>query len=58
MDVPSETEIGVKALREHLAETLNDAIVRREIVYITSRGRRVAAIVPVTVAERIERDQA
>ena len=44
-------EMGVKELRANLADVLNDAAVRGRITYITSRGRRVAAVVPVTIAE-------
>lgn len=39
-----------KARRE-LAEVLN-AAVRGEITYITSHGRRIAAVVPLAVADR------
>ena len=44
-------EMGVRELRGKLADVLNDAAVRGRITYITSRGRRVAAVVPVPVAE-------
>jgi prevent-host-death family protein len=47
-------EMGVKELRANLADVLNDAAVRGRITYVTSRGRRVAAVVPVTDAEAIE----
>jgi prevent-host-death family protein len=42
-------------LRKHIADVLNDVSARGRIVYITSRGRRVAAIVPLTVAEDADR---
>jgi prevent-host-death family protein len=46
------TEISARKLREHLAATLNDVTVRGQIVYVTNHGRRIAAIVPVPVAEQ------
>jgi prevent-host-death family protein len=49
------TETSVADLRRRLADALNDVAVRRRIVYVTSRGRRVAALVPVEVAETAER---
>ena len=52
--MPSAAETGVKALREHLAEALNETAIRGQITYITSRGRRIAAIVPVPIAEAAE----
>jgi antitoxin (DNA-binding transcriptional repressor) of toxin-antitoxin stability system len=42
-------------LRKHIADVLNDVSARGRIVYITSRRRRVAAIVPLTVAEDADR---
>lgn len=44
-------EMSVRDLRARLADVLNDAAVRGRITYITSRGRRVAAVVPLPVAE-------
>lgn len=48
----NESEIGVKDLRGQLADILNDTAVYGHITYVTSRGRRVAAIVPVPVADQ------
>ena len=48
------TEVPVGKARAHLADILNAASARSRITYITSRGRRVAAIVPLAVAERAE----
>ena len=45
------TDKSVSEVRHELAGILNAAAVRGEITFITSRGRRVAAIVPVPVAE-------
>ncbi len=47
-------EIGTTDLRAKLADVLNDASVYSRITYVTSRGRRIAAIVPVPVAEDYE----
>jgi len=48
------TEISVRELRKALAGTLNDVAVRGRIIYVTNNGRRVAALVPVPVAEQVE----
>jgi prevent-host-death family protein len=42
--------------RRWLADNINDVVVRGDIIYVTSRGRRVAALVPVEVAEAAERE--
>lgn len=47
-------EISVADLRKNLAEVLNDAAVQSKTFYVTRNGRRIAAIVPVPVAERGE----
>lgn len=47
-----QLEIGAKDLRGQLADVLHDTAVYGRITYVTSRGRRVAAIVPVPVADR------
>lgn len=49
-------EKSVREVREGLADVLNDAAVRGTITYVTNRGRRIAAIVPVAIAEQIESD--
>lgn len=48
-------ERSVRDLRAGLADVLNAAAVHGTITYITSRGRRIAAVVPVPVAEEAER---
>jgi prevent-host-death family protein len=50
-------ERSVRELRASLADVLNDAAVHGTITYVTSRGRRIAAVVPVPVAESAERDR-
>lgn len=51
----ADDEIGVRELRQGLADVLNDVSVHNHIRYVTSRGRRVAAVVPVPVAEAEEK---
>lgn len=50
----THTEIGIRELRASLSDVVNETAVRGRITYVTSRGRRVAAIVPVPDAEAIE----
>ncbi|MFG3420967.1 type II toxin-antitoxin system Phd/YefM family antitoxin [Micromonospora sp. NPDC049460] len=47
-------DISVADLRKNLAEILNDTAVRNRTIYVTRNGRRIAAIVPVPVAEQSE----
>lgn len=47
-------EIGIRELRMRLGDVVNDVAVRGGITYITSYGRRIAAIVPVPDAEAME----
>ncbi|WP_138964244.1 type II toxin-antitoxin system prevent-host-death family antitoxin [Streptomyces sp. YIM 121038] len=54
MPATTSAEIGVRELRATLSEVLNDTAVRGRITYVTSHGRRVAAIVPVPDAEAVE----
>lgn len=44
-------EMSVADARRQFADVLNDAAVRGRITYITNRGRRIAAIVPLSIAE-------
>jgi prevent-host-death family protein len=44
-------ERSIRQIREHLADVINDAVQGR-ITYVTSRGRRVAAVVPLTSISR------
>lgn len=46
-----DSEVAVRELRVDLADVINNAAVRGKITYITSRGRRIAAVVPVQIAE-------
>jgi prevent-host-death family protein len=53
----ADDEIAVSDLRAKLADVLNDSAVRGRITYVTSRGRRIAAVVPVQLAEAAEAEQ-
>lgn len=55
MEKKPAAEYSVRDLRSGLADVLNDAAVHGTITYVTSRGRRIAAVVPVPVAEEAER---
>ena len=54
MPANTSAEIGARELRAELSKVLNETAVRGRITYVTSRGLRVAAIVPVPDAEAIE----
>lgn len=54
MPANTSVEIGIRDLRATLSDVLNDTAVRGRIVYVTSNGRRLAAIVTVPEAEEIE----
>ncbi|WP_157254809.1 type II toxin-antitoxin system prevent-host-death family antitoxin [Nonomuraea typhae] len=45
-------EMSVRDLRSELADVLNDAAVYGRITYVTNRGRRIAAVVPVPIADQ------
>jgi prevent-host-death family protein len=53
MPTRPESETSIADLRAKLADHLNEVQTRQAVVYVTSRGRRVAAIVPVADAEQI-----
>lgn len=42
-------------VRHELAEVVNAAATKNRITYITNRGRRVAAVVPLHVAEKADK---
>jgi prevent-host-death family protein len=48
-------EAGIRDAREEFADLVNEAAVRGTITYLTNRGRRVAAIVPLAIAENAEK---
>jgi prevent-host-death family protein len=45
-------ELSVRELRADLADVINAAGTRNQVTFVTSRGRRVAAVVSVTAGER------
>ncbi|HEX5566617.1 MAG TPA: type II toxin-antitoxin system prevent-host-death family antitoxin [Streptomyces sp.] len=47
-------ELSVREFRAQMADVLNETAIRSQITYITNRGRRVAAVVPVAAAEAEE----
>ncbi|MFE9671410.1 type II toxin-antitoxin system prevent-host-death family antitoxin, partial [Microbispora bryophytorum] len=49
--------MSVAEARRRFADVLNDAAVRGRITYITNRGRTIAAVVPVPIAETAEQAQ-
>jgi prevent-host-death family protein len=55
MPANTSAEIGIRELRAGLSDVLNETAVRGRTTYITSRGRRVAAVVPVPQAEALEK---
>lgn len=57
MPANTSVEIGIRKLRETLPDVLHDASIRGRITYVTNHGRRVAAIVPVPLAESFEAQQ-
>lgn len=44
-------QMGIACLRNRLADVVHASAAHNRITYITSRGRRVAAVVPLAVAE-------
>lgn len=48
-------DLSVAETRRYLADVLNAASTRGRTTYITSRGRRIAAVVPLAIAEAAER---
>lgn len=45
------------ALKARFTDFVNRVLYRNEVLYVTKNGRRVAAVVPVEVAERYEAEQ-
>lgn len=50
-------ELSTRDVRASLAEVINQAAVHGRITYITSRGRRIAAVVPVAVADMADQSE-
>lgn len=43
---PGADEVGIREARAVLGDLAHDAVMRGTVVYLTNRGRRVAALVP------------
>ena len=54
MPANTSAEIGIRELRAALSAVVNETAVNGRITSVTSRGRRVAAIVPVPDAQALE----
>jgi prevent-host-death family protein len=52
-----ETDPGIAEVKSRLSDFVNRVLYRREVVYVTKHGKRVAALVPVEVAERYEAER-
>lgn len=52
-----EADPGIAEVKARLSDYVNRVIYRDEVVYVTKHGKRVAALVPVEVAERYERER-
>jgi prevent-host-death family protein len=50
-------EMPVAEFRKDLADVINAAAARGRTTYITNRGRRIAAMVPLEVAEQAEEEK-
>jgi prevent-host-death family protein len=50
-------EVGIREARAILGDLVHEAAVNGHIAYLTNRGRRVAAVVPLAIAEQAERDR-
>jgi len=50
----SATELPVTEARHRFSDVVNAAAFRNEITYVTRRGRRLAAVVPIEAAQDYE----
>lgn len=53
MTEPPKTDAGIAELKTSLSDFVNRVIYRREVLYVTKNGKRVAALVPVEEYERL-----
>lgn len=56
-DFADLTDMPVGQFRIRMADVVNAAVVRGQTTYLTSHGRRIAAVIPLTEAEAIEARQ-
>lgn len=50
----TSAEIGIRELRESLSDVLMETAARGRITYVTNRGKRMVAIVPLPFGEAAE----
>ena len=55
---PTAQDLSTREVRAKLADVINDAAAHGTITYVTSHGRRIAAVVSVADAQAIERKRA
>ncbi len=51
-------EVSISDLRAKIADIVNSTAIDGQVTYLTSRGRRVAALVPVRIADEEVRRRA
>lgn len=52
-----DADVGIRDLKTHLSDLVNRVIYRKEIIWVTKNGKRVAALVPPEVAEKYAADR-
>lgn len=50
-------EVGIREVKARLSDLVNRVIYRNEVIWVTKNNRRVAALVPIEVAEKYFADQ-
>lgn len=56
MPESTSADIGIRQLRESLSDVLMETAARGRVTYVTSRGRRMVAIVPLPFGEAAEQE--
>lgn len=44
-------DVGIRELKAHLSDLVGRVMFRDEVIWVTKNGKRVAALVPVELAE-------
>ena len=52
-----DSDAGIAELKSGLSDYVNRVLYRGDVIYVTKHSKRVAALVPVEVAERYEAEQ-
>ncbi|WP_309318866.1 type II toxin-antitoxin system prevent-host-death family antitoxin [Streptomyces salinarius] len=52
----TSAEIGIRELRESLSDVLMETAARSRVTYVTNRGKRMVAIVPLPFGEAAEEE--